>query len=292
MRGDRPGLVDLLSRNAGFKRDAFRRAGRAAESGNERSRCSRTRIGALNRRMLGSLALLLVWPHFVSAGMPSVTLADVPPAIRNVTHTGLTDLARQRLEVISFFLLGMLICAAIIRRVWNGLRRDFPILPRLSYARALGIIVLWGLLFILVLTMISGARELMTPGAWEKNGLTYRLVPSLPPPAESEITVRVEALRRLGEQLLANAKGHGGAFPTAEQAVELGESVWTVPSSSDGRYLYLGGQMADDDSVSWPLPLAYEPGSVGPDRLVLMTDGSVRWMPASELERVLSSREP
>ena len=26
-----------------------------------------------------------------------------------------------------------------------------------------------------VLAMISGARELMTPGAWEKHGATYRL---------------------------------------------------------------------------------------------------------------------
>ncbi len=36
-------------------------------------------------------------------------------------------------------------------------------------------VVLWGLLFTVVLAMISGARELMTPGAWEKQGATYRL---------------------------------------------------------------------------------------------------------------------
>ncbi|MEX2173364.1 MAG: hypothetical protein WD872_03320 [Pirellulaceae bacterium] len=36
-------------------------------------------------------------------------------------------------------------------------------------------VALWGLLFVIVLTMISGARELMTPGAWEKQGLTYKL---------------------------------------------------------------------------------------------------------------------
>lgn len=39
----------------------------------------------------------------------------------------------------------------------------------------MGLVVLWGLLFIVVLAMISGARELMTPGAWEKQGATYRL---------------------------------------------------------------------------------------------------------------------
>ena len=31
------------------------------------------------------------------------------------------------------------------------------------------------LLFVIVLTMISGARELLTPGAWEQNGGTYEL---------------------------------------------------------------------------------------------------------------------
>jgi hypothetical protein len=87
------------------------------------------------------------------------------PAVRTITQTGLNEVARQRLEVVSFFLLGLLACAAVIRSLWNGLRKDFPILPRLSYARALGMIVLWGLLFVLVLTMITGASELMTPGA-------------------------------------------------------------------------------------------------------------------------------
>src|SRR3954454_1969876 len=107
-----------------------------------------------SRPVLFVLALALIIPAAASAGMPSVTLADVPRAVRTVAHTGLTDLARQRLEVISFFLLGLTASAGVIRWVWNSLRKDFPILPRLSYARALGIIVLWGLLFVLVLTMI------------------------------------------------------------------------------------------------------------------------------------------
>ena len=59
--------------------------------------------------------------------------------------------------------------------LWNRLRRDLPRLPRLSYKMSVTLVGLWGLLFILVLTMISGARELMTPGAWEPNGATYKL---------------------------------------------------------------------------------------------------------------------
>lgn len=149
------------------------------------------------------------------------------------------------------------------------------------------------LLFVLVLTMISGARELMTPGAWEKKGLTYRLVPrSPPPPVEAEITNRVEAIRRLGDRLLAFARSHDGAFPTTGQAGKIDEPLWRVTSPPGGRLVYVGGRMADWEAGRWPSPLAYEPESVGADRLVLMTDGSIQWMPASEIERVLASGEP
>ena len=90
--------------------------------------------------------------------------ADVHPGrSRARALRTLSDLSRERLEIISFFVLCLLLCAAVIRGIWNGLRKDFPFLPRLSYLRALGIIAIWGLLFVLILTMIAGARELMTP---------------------------------------------------------------------------------------------------------------------------------
>src|SRR5205823_8784240 len=109
------------------------------------------------------------WPSDALAGMPSITLSDV---------------ARMRVQTISFFLMTLLLSAAAIQFLWNRLLRDFTSLPRLTYGKAVGVVVLWGLLFILVLTMISGVRELMTPGAWEKQGATYRLAgPSTPTPA-------------------------------------------------------------------------------------------------------------
>jgi hypothetical protein len=55
----------------------------------------------------------------------------------------------------------------LVQGIWIALRGDFTVLPRLTYPEALGVIALWGLLFLLVLTMISGDRELMTPGAWK-----------------------------------------------------------------------------------------------------------------------------
>lgn len=94
------------------------------------------------------------------AGMPSFTL---------------TDIAKARIDTISFFLVLLLVLALCVKLLWNYLAKDFPKLPRMSYPKALTAVTLWGLLFLLVLTMISGARELMTPGAWEKQGATYKL---------------------------------------------------------------------------------------------------------------------
>jgi len=108
---------------------------------------------------LGSL-LLVGGAGDAWAGMPMVLLSA---------------LATRRIEAISFFAVVVLLVAWGVKGLWNGLRLDFPAMPRLSYRRALGLVVLLGLAFNLVLVMISGARELMTPGAWERNGATYRL---------------------------------------------------------------------------------------------------------------------
>jgi hypothetical protein len=87
----------------------------------------------------------------------------------------LREVAKMRLQSLSFFLMVLLVSAAVIRLIWNSLRKDFVRLPHLTYFKSLGLVLLWGLLFVLVLAMISGARELLTPGAWQKNGATYRL---------------------------------------------------------------------------------------------------------------------
>lgn len=86
-----------------------------------------------------------------------------------------SELARPRLDVISFFLVVLLASSAAVWGLWNWLRSDFPRLPRLSVAKACGLVALWGLFFVVVLTMISGARELMTPGAWKRVGYTHQL---------------------------------------------------------------------------------------------------------------------
>jgi hypothetical protein len=112
-------------------------------------------------RLRIAIGPLLLWPTNVHAGMPA--------------PFSLTEVAGLRLQTISFFLFILLVSAGLIQWLWNGLRDTFTRLPRLSYGKAMALVVLWGLLFAVVLAMISGARELMTPGAWEKHGATYRL---------------------------------------------------------------------------------------------------------------------
>lgn len=123
----------------------------------------------------GTRLIAVLVAAMVSLAAPLPALAGMP-----VPYT-LRELARLRFETISFFILVLLVCACLVQLIWNSLRSGFARLPRLTYGKALGVVVLWGLLFSVVLAMISGARELMTPGAWERNGATYRLKPPEPP---------------------------------------------------------------------------------------------------------------
>jgi hypothetical protein len=124
-------------------------------------------------------------PHRLA--MPLVLWLATPALAGMPVAPSLTDWARARLETISFFVVVLLLSAAAVMGIWNSIRKDVPRLPRLSYAKALGLVVLWGLLFCVVLGMITGARGLLTPGAWKRDGATYRLAD---PPTTTQPTTR------------------------------------------------------------------------------------------------------
>ena len=107
------------------------------------------------------------------AGMPS-PLPDKWPEFFS-QHVPLTEMTSARLQSISFFLIGIAISTIFVRYLWNVMANDSNWLPRISLVKSFVMILLWGSLFIVVLTMFSGARELLTPGAWKKNGITYTL---------------------------------------------------------------------------------------------------------------------
>jgi len=202
----------------------------------------------------------------------------------------LSDLARMRMQTISFFLVGFLVCSWGVWRIWNSVRQDFPRLPYLSYPRATGLVALWGLLFVLVLTMISGARELMTPGAWTKQGLTYKLAEGGTKPAPAEVpheTERRRSLDRLRVALWTYARHHEGRFPPHATPPEVPEDAWRLPDPSGMTYVYVPGLVADRGDS----PLAYEPGLFGKDRFVLLTSGAILRMTEDDLRSRLAGRD-
>lgn len=219
--------------------------------------------------------LLLAFPLSVVAGMP----APLPTNPERVTRLGDSPIAR--LQAISFFLLVFLLSAATFRAVWNYLQRDFPTLPRLSYGRAVAGVFLWGVLFVLVLTMISGARELMTPGAWRKQGATYKLADGPAPPVqtESDLTTRRLHLERLRTALWQFAATHAGRFPTPDEMGAIPGELWEVPQAAGLRFLYVAGRSAG----YLPDVLVYEPELDSDRRLVLRVNGDIVEMCSTDL---------
>ncbi len=212
----------------------------------------------LRRTLPVILVLLAATPAW--AGMPSFTLGDA---------------AVLRLETISFFLLVLALCVVAVRLLWNRLCPVFPRWPRIGWKGAAGIVLAWSLLALLILTMISGARELMTPGAWEKRGATYRLAGS--GPAE-------EPLAGLRTWLMGYADRHDGAFPPHDLEPSIPSAAWLSGHASGSRLRYLPGQRRTASATA-AVPLAWQPPAHGPERMVLFTDGSIRPVPIEALLR-------
>jgi hypothetical protein len=146
---------------------------------------------------------------------------------------------------------------------------------------------LWGLLFLLVLTMISGARELMTPGAWKKDGVTYTLDDGKKPvpdtiPIEPPETTRREKLHALFAALAAYALQHDGRYPPSGDPA-IAADLWKTPHASGMRYVYSSGRTTQDPGRV----LACEPELFGDGRLALFTNGEVKRMTTAELAPLL-----
>jgi len=223
-----------------------------------------------------STAAWLSCRSFASGGMPSITL---------------TDVARMRLSTVSLFLLLIVLSAWGIRWLWNGVRKDFPKLPKLTLRGAIQGVLLWGLVFVVVLTMISGARELMTPGAWQKNGLTYSLADQ--PQSTSAVEIAAEVQKQLASQaerisrlqqlhivLREWSQQHDGQWPMQEQFDELPETLRLVPGDVPAQYIYRhrpiignGDAVTTSDANE---PLIIEPAVFGDDsQLALYRSGVV-----------------
>jgi len=209
--------------------------------------------------------------HLVLLGL----LFSASHAQAGMTVYDLNDVVRLRLEDISFFTVLLLACALGIRFLWNYLAKDLPRLPRLSYGKALCLTGLLSLLMLLVLSMISGARELLTPGAWRRQGSAYRLNDSASEP------FRRQSLETLRGALFVYAQSHGGKFPSHDFMPDIAEEIWQSPDSAGTRYLYVSGLITSSGTNI----LACEPMTFGDSRFALLADGGIEKLSTAEIRK-------
>ena len=202
------------------------------------------------------------------------------PAQAGMTVYGLRDIYRLRLEEISFFVVMLLACALVLQLLWNYAFKGFNSVPRLKYLQALCAALLFGLVMLLVLTMISGIREVLTPGAWRKQGTTYRLNDPSQEPA------RRRSLEHLRGALLEYARTHEGQFPRNDFIPEIPEKLWESPDQMSSRYIYFGGRSTSESNAV----LALEPANFGGWRFVLKTSGEIELSPNEEIQRQLGGK--
>lgn len=213
-------------------------------------------------------AWFIAVPASAFAGMPTINL---------------TDVAAARFEALSFFAAAYLALTWLFKGCWNSLREAFPAMPLLSFKKALSFTIVSGLFFWVVLTMISGARELMTPGAWERSGHAYKLRGPKEEPQVWLDAARVKALEQLRAALWDHAKAHGGEFPSNRYEATIPDEVWKG-ISPDGSFLAYFGDLKVD---SGPWIVAYESDAYGAERYALHADGTITKMRATELTQKL-----
>lgn len=204
------------------------------------------------------------------------------PVSAGMTVITLTDIARTRIDALSFFVVTYLLICWVVKLLWNHLGKTFPALPRLDYRRALGLVFVTGLMFYVVLTMISGARELLTPGAWEKQGVGYRL-------RENGVSAlgkeeRRGRLRDLQSAIWAYVKTHDGMAPPGPFAAGMPSVLWEFPGG--GFYCLMHGVKP---GVGRDI-LVYEPSAAGARRFVLLADGAIEDFAEGELKRRIDRR--
>jgi hypothetical protein len=205
--------------------------------------------------------------HAAAVFIPLLWLAGMGQASAGMTVITLTDIARARLDALSFFLVAYLVISWLVKLLWNYLGKSFTILPKLNYRRALGLVFLSGMMFYVVLTMISGARELLTPGAWEKQGVGYRTREGGVAYLSKED--RRGALRELQAAIWAYAREHEGKPPPGPLVEGLTPELWRFRGG--GLYCLMpevrpgGGREV----------LVYEPSTAGGRRFVLLADGNI-----------------
>ena len=228
-------------------------------------------------------AAICCWIGLIAeAGMPAPlptgwTAESRPSSDPDIAGTAL------RIQAISFFVAVLLFSGWLVKGLWNFAKRDFPRLPMLTYGRALGLVFLWGLSFVTVLTMISGARELMTPGAWRKQGWTYQLAANSPPIADAGRKARHRQLEELRTALWQFAATHEGRLPTPDEP-SIDGSLWEIPEYPGLKFLMVPNCKAESTGRLF----VFEPNLENEERMVLLTNGFIGSMSSAAIKQAFS----
>lgn len=251
----------------------------------------RLKIEQVHRARWAFAAALLssVWIASADAGMPALlpsswTAESSSDRFSPGDAVSAGAVALQ-IQAISFFLAVFLLSGWLVKVLGNLARRDFPWLPALSYGRSLALVTLWGLAFVVVLTMISGARELMTPGAWRKQGWTYALANARPDETTSRRESRQRSLEQLRTSLWQFAATHEGQLPEADEP-SIETALWDVPGWPGLKFLSVPDCRAETTGRLF----VFEPDAEGDERLVLLTNGFIGTMRTAEIKQSLSER--
>lgn len=206
------------------------------------------------------------------------SLAWTPPA-----QTKLTDLAQARLDALSFFSFGWLLCAAGFRLLWNAIAHERPGWRRLTYRRALAGSLAGSFLIIAVLSAVAGAWKFLWPRTWRESEATRQLTAAvaledserLPPDPPSTMPGRIVRLAALRDPLWSAARD--GLFPASRQESGIPDDQWQQARFPSVDYIYRPGLRLGGP----PEPLVIEYHLSGDGQLALHTDGTVKLLPAA-----------
>jgi hypothetical protein len=203
-----------------------------------------------------------------------LTAGLAPSAQAGMTVYSLRDIYRLRLQEISFFLVMLLGCAFLLKLLWNHAFKAMPSVPRLGFMQASCLALLLGLTMLLLLTIISGIREVLTPGAWRHQGTSYRLNDQAQEPA------RRRGLEQLRSALFDYARAHGGKFPANDFVPEITDKLWEAPDQLGSHYVYSGGLTTNHPGAL----LAIEPVNFGDRRFGLTVSGEIHLFSQTEID--------
>lgn len=198
----------------------------------------------------------------------------LPPLHAGMTSYGLSEIYKIRVQEISFFSVLFLLSILGVRWLWNLIARDFDRLPRMKFRHAAAFCILFGMATLLILTMISGIREVLTPDAWRRQGNAYLLnSPTL-------MEERRWSIQQLHQALQDYRKDHEGAYPPHDFVPEIPPKLWTTPGARHLRYHYL----PVTDTNGPVRPVVWEPDRFGDPRFVITSEDRIVEMSVRELK--------